>query len=169
MAEWALVLDVLEDMETAEREESEDGDGPRVERTRQVHPRLDFFQLRWSTTKMLTKPELKQRDSRGYRNFRRHFRIPYEFFLELEQVAKHRKWFSLAARDVAGRQRIPVVLRTVEIAANSAKNVMWYKCVALGFGINPSTDRRPDRTILNVAPPVSSLFPPPFSFQLSYG
>ena len=58
----------------------------------------------------LGKPKLKQYDSRKYRNFRRHFRIPC-VFLELVQLAKHRKWFSLAARDVAGRQCIPVVLK----------------------------------------------------------
>ena len=44
LVEWVLVLDVLEDMETAEGEESEDGGGPRVKRTRQVHPRSDFSQ-----------------------------------------------------------------------------------------------------------------------------
>ncbi|CAM9585631.1 unnamed protein product [Ascophyllum nodosum] len=62
---------------------------------------------------MLGKPELKRRESREYRNFRRHFRIPYEFFLELVKLAKDRKWFSLAARDVAGRQYIelPVELK----------------------------------------------------------
>ena len=107
LAEWALVLDALEYIKTAEGEESEDGDDPRVKRTRQVHPRSDFS--RWSI--MLRKPELKQRDSREYRNSRRHFRIPYEFFLELVQLAKHRKWFSLVARDVAERQCIPVVLK----------------------------------------------------------
>ena len=36
---------------------------------------------------MLRKPELEQRDSREYRKFRRHFRIPHEF-LELMQLAK---------------------------------------------------------------------------------
>ena len=51
---------------------------------------------------VLRKPELEQRDSRKYRKFRRYFRIPYEF-LELVQLAKHRKWFSLATRDVAVR------------------------------------------------------------------
>ena len=54
----------------------------------------------------LKKPELEQLDSREYRkfrrHFRRHFRISYEF-LELVQLTKHRKWFSLAARDVAVR------------------------------------------------------------------
>ena len=58
---------------------------------------------------MLRKPDLEQIDSREYRQFRRHFRIPYEF-LEPAQLAKHRKWFSLAARDVTGRECLPVVL-----------------------------------------------------------
>ena len=90
-------------METTEGEESEDGGGPRVKRTRQVHPRSDFFQSLWSIT--LRKAELKRRASREANNFRRHFRIPNEFFLELVRLAKHREWFSLAARDVAGRQQ----------------------------------------------------------------
>ena len=59
---------------------------------------------------MLKKTELEQRDSREYKKFRRHFRIPYEI-LELVQLAKHRKWLSLAARDVAWRQCLPVVLK----------------------------------------------------------
>ena len=63
---------------------------------------------------MQKKTELEQRDSREYRkflrHFLRHFRIPYEI-LELVQLAKHRKWFSLAARDVAWRQYLPVVLK----------------------------------------------------------
>ena len=59
---------------------------------------------------LLKKPELEQCDSREYIEFRRHFRIPYEF-LDLVQLAKHRKEFSLAARDVAGRQCLPVVLK----------------------------------------------------------
>ena len=80
LAEWALILDVLEDTETAERKESEDGDDPRVKRTRQVHPRSYFFQASWSI--MLRKPELKQRDSRGTENFA-DISVPYEFFLEL--------------------------------------------------------------------------------------
>ena len=44
------------------------------------------------------------------RKFRRHFRTPYEI-LELVQLAKHQKWFSLAAREVAWRQCLPVVLK----------------------------------------------------------
>ena len=34
LAEWALDLDVLEDMETTEGKENEDGGGPCVKRTR---------------------------------------------------------------------------------------------------------------------------------------
>ena len=81
MDEWALVLELLDDMGTVEGEEGEDADGPRVKRTRQVHPRSNFSQVTWSI--MLRKPELKQCVSREYRNYRRHFRISYEFFLEL--------------------------------------------------------------------------------------
>ena len=58
---------------------------------------------------MIRKPELEQLDSREYKTLCRHFCIPYEF-LDLVQMAKHRKLFSLAARDVAGRQCLPVVL-----------------------------------------------------------
>ena len=109
LTEWALNLEVLEGIEMTEKEGIEDGDIPRVKRTREVPQRSDFSQAPWSI--MLRKAELKRRESRKYRNFRRHFRIPYEFFLELVQLAKYRKWFSLAARDVAGRQCIPVELK----------------------------------------------------------
>ena len=61
LAGWALVLDVLKEMVTAEGEESEDGDGPSFKRTRQAHPRWDFSQAPLSI--MLRKLELKQRDS----------------------------------------------------------------------------------------------------------
>ena len=59
---------------------------------------------------MLKKTKLEQRDSREHRKSRRQFRIPYEI-LELVQLAKHQKWFSLTARDVAWRQCLPVVLK----------------------------------------------------------
>ena len=93
---------------------------------------------------MLRKPELEQRDSREYRKFRRHFRIPYEF-LELVHLAKHPKWFSLAARDVAGRQCLPVVLEDSQICCKFCQ-----KCDVFGWGfeMTPSTDRRPYCTIL---------------------
>ena len=59
---------------------------------------------------MLKKTELEQRDSKEYRKFRRHFRILHKI-LELVQLAMHRKWFPLAARDVTWRQCLPVVLK----------------------------------------------------------
>ena len=88
---------------------------------------------------MLRKPELEQRDSREYRKFRRHFRIPYEF-LALVHLAKRLKWFSLAARDVAGRQCLPVVLENSQISCKFCQ-----KCdvFGLGFEMAPTTDRRP--------------------------
>ena len=82
LAEWALGLDLLEDMETTGGEESEDGDGLRVKRTPQVHPRPGFSQAPWSI--MLRKSELKRHDSREARHFRSHFRLSYEFFLKLD-------------------------------------------------------------------------------------
>ena len=112
-------------METSEKEGIEDGDSPRAKRTREVPPRSDFSRAPWSI--MLRKAELKRCDSREYRNFRRHFRIPYEFFLELVQLAKYQKWFSLAARDVAGRQCIPVELKVSSSVANSAWYMGWIR------------------------------------------
>ena len=92
-------------METAEGEESEDGDVPASSVLGEsTHDRISPDAL------MLRKPELEQHDSREYRNFRRHFRIPYEV-LVLVQLAKHRKWLSLAARNVAGRHCLPVMLK----------------------------------------------------------
>ena len=89
---------------------------------------------------MLRKPELEQRDSREYRKFRRHFRIPYEF-LELVHLAKHLKWFSLAARDVAGRQCLPVVL--LEDSQICCKFCQKCDVFGLGFEMTPTTDRKP--------------------------
>ena len=37
---------------------------------------------------MLRKAELKRRDTREARNFRRRFRIPYEFFFEFAKLAR---------------------------------------------------------------------------------
>ena len=72
-------LDVLEDMETVEGEESENGDGPRVKcRNNATRQSTDFF--------------------------RRRFGIPYKFLMEFVQLAKHRKCFALVTKDVAGRQ-----------------------------------------------------------------
>ena len=76
-------------------------DGTGVKHTRQVHPRSDFSRAPWSA--MPRKAELKRHDPREVRNFSIRFRIPYEFFLELVKLAKHRKRFSLAGMDVAGR------------------------------------------------------------------
>ena len=59
-------------------------------------------------------------------------------FLELVQLAKHRKWFLLAARDVAGRQCLPVVL---EDSQKLSPILPKMRCVWFGFEMTPSTDR----------------------------
>ena len=146
LTEWALILEVLEDMETTEKEGIEGGGSPRVKRTREVPPRSDFSQAPWSI--MLRKAELKR--STEYRNFRRHFRIPYEFFLELVQLEKYRNWFSLAARDVAGRQCIPVELK---VSSSCCQFCMVYgldsrstvQTVYIGTGIYYCTIETADR------------------------
>ena len=109
LPEWALDFDVLEDMETTEKEEGEYCDGSRVKRTRQAHPRSGVCHAPWSI--ILRKAQLKRHDSREIRYFFRRFHIAYEFFLEIVKMAKQRKLFSLTARDVAGRQCIPVDLK----------------------------------------------------------
>ena len=107
----------LEDTETAKGEESEDGAGPRVERARQVHSRSNFS--RWSNclenqSWNNANPESTESfaDLFASRTSLRKIRTHLDLldFLELVQLAKHRKWFLLAARDVAGRQCLPVVL-----------------------------------------------------------
>ena len=140
-------------METTEGgKESEDGGGPRVKRTRQVHPRSS--QAPWSI--MLRKAELKRRDPREARNFRRHFRIPYEFFLELVQLAKHRKWLSLchwlqgtwqegSVHYTCGAQG-QYDSKTVSIRYTLLLILPKMRCgtsIWLGFEMTPSTDRRP--------------------------
>ncbi|CAN0596744.1 unnamed protein product, partial [Laminaria digitata] len=43
--------------------------------------------------------------------FRRRFRIPYPFFVELVKLAKDKEWFSSVEQDVVGRQCIPLELK----------------------------------------------------------
>ena len=66
-------------------EEGEYGDGFRVKRIRQVHLQSDLSQALWSI--ILRKEELKRYDPREAGNFRRCFRIAYEFFLKLMKLA----------------------------------------------------------------------------------
>ena len=60
---------------------------------------------------MLKKTELEQRDSRAGTLDSTHESFADIFASELVQLAKHQKWFSLAAREVAWRQCLPVVLK----------------------------------------------------------
>ena len=116
LAEWALVLDVLEDIlyiETTEGTEGEDGDGrwsPRQQYSASP-PTIGFFtspvvysaqESRAETPRLQGAKKLSQALPR----------IPYEFFSEPVKLGKQRKRFSLAAVDVvAGRQSITVELK----------------------------------------------------------
>ena len=64
-------------MEKMEGGDGEDGDGPRVKRIRQVY-------LPGAVVYNAQEAQLKRCDCREARSCRRRFRIPYEFFLELE-------------------------------------------------------------------------------------
>ena len=118
---------IVEGMETTGVEQREYSDGPRIKRTRQVHPRSDFSQVPWST--ILKKAELNRHDSREARNLRRRFRIPYEFFLALVKLAKQVALIGywLLAIGCNGRNREAEHTsgaESVEVVANSAKNSM---------------------------------------------
>ena len=96
-------------METAEGEESEDGASSASSVLgKSTHDQFSpdglkcFENQSWNNFSLNATPESTK--------FRKKINIPFEF-LELVQLAKRRKRFSLAARDVAGRQCIPVVLK----------------------------------------------------------
>ena len=73
------------------------------------------------------------------RHFRKHFRIPYEI-LELVQLAKHRKWLSLAARDGRGMEAVSTC--SAEGQSKLLLILQKMRCVC------SSTDRTPYCTVL---------------------
>ncbi|CAM9144585.1 unnamed protein product, partial [Sphacelaria rigidula] len=87
--EWAVALG---SMPQSEDEESED-DGRRGPRT--VHPRPPYEDSSWA--RMLRNPALADPASRDAQLFRRRFRVPYQFFLQLVDLVEERRWFSTTA------------------------------------------------------------------------
>ncbi|CAB1111334.1 unnamed protein product [Ectocarpus sp. CCAP 1310/34] len=63
--------------------------------------------------RMLGETGLKEPASREAKIFRRRFRIPYQFFTELMELVKKKKWFPMRKKDVAGRMCIPVELKVM--------------------------------------------------------
>lgn len=84
MAEWTAALDSL--LEAADEESDEDG--PQAKRPRTVNPRPEYEQSAWAV--MLRSPELANPTSKEATLFRRRFRVPHKFFLQIAQMVKER-------------------------------------------------------------------------------
>lgn len=107
LAAWAVMLDGL-DSDDDDELDGEDGP-PAPKRSRRVFPRGDYGQSEWAI--MLRCEELKDPTSREARSFRRRFRIPYGFFVQLMALTKRKKLFPTAEKDVVGRQCVPTELK----------------------------------------------------------
>lgn len=79
---------------------------PPTKRSRLVYPRGKYRESAW--WQMLQAEGLKDHTTKEARPFRRRFRVPYVFFVDLVTLVKVKKWFSTAEVDVAGRECIPV-------------------------------------------------------------
>ncbi|CAB1112264.1 unnamed protein product [Ectocarpus sp. CCAP 1310/34] len=106
---WRVVLRSFPDGDELEDEGL--GGGSPVKRTRRVLPRPDYRASFW--WRMLGETGLKEPVSREAKLFRRRFRIPYQFFTELMELVKKKKWFPMRKKDVAGRMCIPVELKVM--------------------------------------------------------
>ena len=116
-------------MKTAEGEESEDADNPRVRRTRQVHPRPGFSRAPWSI--MLKKPELKQRNSESTQTV-----------VDISAFCTSSSWSlcswqsterALIGCKELGREAVYTCGAEEQCGlkvSDSAKNAMWYEYVA---------------------------------------
>lgn len=112
LAAWAVVLAKIEEEDALEGDD--DGDAARVKRTRRVFPRADYRASAWAT--MLRSEDLPDPTSRAARQFRRRFRIPHPFFLELVKIAVDKKWFPSATEDVGHRPCVPVELKVGQLS-----------------------------------------------------
>lgn len=98
-----------------EEEDESSDDGPKPKRRRTVVKRSDYRSLPWA--RMLEKVDLLSDPStREAKQFRRRFRVPYPFFLDLVQDVKAGNWagfttdeFELGGRGT--RRCIPVEIK----------------------------------------------------------
>ena len=103
VAAWDLVM---KEMDT---DGDEDDNAPRAKFTRRVWPRPDYSSSAWAV--MLQCPALHNHKSAEAKTFRRRFRVPHVFFLQLVKIVEDRNWFAVAAHDAVGRPSIPVELK----------------------------------------------------------
>lgn len=94
-------------------DESEEADPRPTKRTRASYPRPGYSASVWGvmleTMGALHEAHQLHPACSQAEEFRRQFRVPYEFFLLLVEVVK--PWFGTATRDVAQRDCVPVTLK----------------------------------------------------------
>ena len=123
-------------METAEGEESEDGDGPRVKRTRRVHPRSDFS--RWSNA---------QKTRAGTTRLKRVQKVSQTFShpARVLGACAAGKASKVVIIGCEGRGREAVSTCSAEGQSKLLLILPKMRCVWFGFEMTPSTDTRPYR------------------------
>ncbi|CAN0128698.1 unnamed protein product, partial [Laminaria digitata] len=92
--------------------EEEDGEQPK--QTRQSYPRPEYMESEWGQWLKALR-ELDAADGgidpecREAVKFKEHFRVPYDFFVNLVETVK--PVFTTATHDVAGRECVPLELK----------------------------------------------------------
>lgn len=110
LAAWAVIFDGLDNDDSNDELDGEGEDEPPApKRTRRVFPRKDYGKSEWAV--LLQCEDLGDPASKAAKAFRRRFRIPYPFFLELVGLAKRTRLFSTAEKDALGRQCVPTELK----------------------------------------------------------
>ena len=113
LAAWAVLFDGLDDDNDDDDDDELDGEGedepPAPKRSRRVFPRKDYNNSEWAV--LLKCEDLGDPATKAAKSFRRRFRIPYPFFLELVELVKRKKLFSTTEKDAVGRQCVPTELK----------------------------------------------------------
>lgn len=109
LGEQGVLLLEFEDDDDA----SEEADPRPTKHTRLSYPRPNYGASAWGlmleTMRALHKARQLQPACDQAAEFRRRFRVPYEFFLLLVEVVK--PWFGNVTQDVARRDCVPVTLK----------------------------------------------------------
>lgn len=133
------------EFEDDDDESEEEAHPRRTKRTRLSYPRPGYSASVWGvmleTMQTLHEAHQLHPACSQAKEFRRHFRVPYEFFLLLVEVV--RPWFGTVTRDVAQRECVPVTLKVR--SAVCGNTYVRARRVALPGG-NVRTLERAERT-----------------------